>query len=158
MNLNYTKEGFLFQGIYELSLDEVECEFVKDKSQRRGNIFENYKTHLDEIKATGCCLNHWIDGSFVTLKENPNDIDTLTEFDGEKVENLGIKDLIDKIIFDAPLTTDGYCHSFLMYKFPKSRKKDYADYLKYKSTMLFVLFSGIKNSMNLKGFVKLRGY
>jgi hypothetical protein len=37
-------------------------------------------------------LNHWIDGSFVTLKENPNDIDTFTEFDGVKAKKLGILD------------------------------------------------------------------
>ena len=102
-------------------------------------------------------MNHWVDGSFVTLKENPNDIDTLTEFDGEKVENLGIKNIIDRIIFDAPLKTEGYCHSFLIYKFPKSRKEDYRTYKKYKSTMLSILFPGIKNSNDFKGFIKLKG-
>ncbi|MEE0934620.1 MAG: hypothetical protein U0L42_03010 [Methanobrevibacter sp.] len=157
MNLKYTEEGCLSHGIYELSLAEVENEFVKGKSQRRKDIFDCYKFHLAEIKATGCCLNHWIDGSFVTLKENPNDIDTLTEFDGQKVDNLGIKDVIDRIIFDAPLKTGGYCHSFLIYKFPKYRKQDYEEYLKYKSTVLFVLFSGIKDSKNSKGFIKLNG-
>lgn len=157
MNLKYNEEGCLFEGIYELSLNQFENEFVKGKSQRRRDIFDCYKSHLAEIKVTECCLNHWIDGSFVTLKENPNDIDTLTEFDGQKVENLGIKNVIDKMIYDAPLKTEGYCHSFLIYKFPKSRKQDYEEYLKYKSTVLFVLFSGIKDSKNSKGFIKLNG-
>ncbi len=84
MHFEYNEEGCLPNGIYELSLKEIEEEFVKDKSQRRQYIFENYRYHLNEIRNTGFCLNQWIDGSFVTLKENPNDIDILTEFDGVK--------------------------------------------------------------------------
>ena len=153
MNLEYGEDGGLLQGIYELSLSEVEDEFVKGKSQRRQDIFDYYKTHINEIKNTGCLLNHWIDGSFVTLKENPNDIDTLTEFDGVKVEYMKI----NKIIFDAPLRTGGYCHSFLIFKFPEYRKEDYENYVKYKSKMLFLLFPTHKGSNTLKGFIKLKG-
>ena len=92
MKLKFNNDGCLPQGIWELSLDEFENEFIADKSQRRKEIFENYKLHLKDIEKTGCCLNHWIDGSFVALKEDPDDIDTLTEFDGVKIEELGIKD------------------------------------------------------------------
>lgn len=67
MKLKYDEVGCLLPGIYDLSLDEIEHEFVVGKSQRRCDIFENYKCHLKEIKDTNCCLNHWIDGSFVTL-------------------------------------------------------------------------------------------
>ena len=157
MNFEYTEEGCLPHGIYELSLNEIEDEFVKGKSQRRQDIFKNYKYHLNEIKDTGFCLNHWIDGSFVTLKENPNDIDTLTEFDGVKIEENGLKETIDKIIYDAPLRTEGYCHSFVIYKFPEDMEKDYEDYIKYKSKLLCFLFPLIRNSNNLKGFIKLKG-
>ena len=156
MYFEYNQDGCLPQGIHELSLGEIEEEFVKGKSQRQQDIFENYKSHLKEIKDTHCCLNHWIDGSFVTLKENPNDIDTLTEFDGVIVEEKGIKEIIDYIIHDAPLRTEGYCHSLVIYKFPEDRKRDYQEYLKYKSKILSILFPGIRNSNNLKGFVKLR--
>lgn len=88
MDLKFNDEGCLPQDIYELTLDEVENGFVQENSQRRQEIFEHYKIHLKDIEETGCCLNHWIDGSFVTLKENPADIDTLTEFDGVKVAKL----------------------------------------------------------------------
>ena len=90
----------LFEGIYELSLEDVEKEFVNGKSQRRRDIFDYYKLHLNDIKSTSFCLNHWIDGSFVTLKENPNDIDTLTEFDGVKIKELCMMDEIEHIIYD----------------------------------------------------------
>lgn len=156
MYFEYNQDGCLPHGIHKLSLEEIEEEFVKGKSQRRQDIFENYRSHLKEIKDTNCCLNHWIDGSFVTLKENPNDIDTLTEFDGVIVEEKGMREIIDNIIYDAPLRTEGYCHSFVIYKFPEDRKRDYEEYLKYKSKILLILFPGIRNSNNLKGFVKLR--
>lgn len=157
MNLKYNQDGCLLYDIYELSLQEVEEEFVKGKSQRRKEIFDNYQEHISEIKDTDCCLNHWINGSFVTLKENPGDIDTFTEFDGVKIKLNGIEDSVDKIIFDAPLRTEGYCHSFAVYKFPENMKKDYDDYLNYKSKFLYILFPTHKDSNHLKGFIKLKG-
>ncbi len=157
MKLNFNKEGYLPQGIHELTLKEVENEFSKNKSQRRHEIFENYKIHLNDIKNTDCCINHWIDGSFVTLKENPGDIDTLTEFDGFKVKKLGIYDKIEDIVYNAPLRTNGCCHSFLVFKVPEYYGKDYEDYVYAKFRMLYILFPKIKNSRNLKGFVQLKG-
>ncbi len=74
----------------------------------------------------------------------------------EFVEEKGIKEIIEYIIHDAPLRTEGYCHSLGIYKFPEDRKRDYQEYLKYKSKILSILFPGIRDSNNLKGFVKLR--
>lgn len=156
MNLEYGEDGGLLQGIYELSLSEVEDEFVKGKSQRRQDIFDYYKTHINEIKNTGCLLNHWIDGSFVTLKVNPNDIDTLTEFDGVKAKKLGILDEIDNIIYDAPLRTNNFCHSFRVFKVPQSWRKDYDEYITIKSRILFLLFPSDSRTNGVKGFLKLK--
>ena len=156
MNLKYDGQGCLLQGIYDLSIGEVENEFVNGKSQRRHDIFENYKCHLKEIKDTNCCLNHWIDGSFVTLKENPNDIDTFTEFDGVKAKKLGILDEIDNIIYDAPLRTNNFCHSFRVFKVPQFWRKDYDEYITIKSRILFILFPSDSRTNGVKGFLKLK--
>ena len=156
MKLKYDDVGCLLPGIYDLSLDEIEHEFVVGKSQRRCDIFENYKCHLKEIKNTNCCLNHWIDGSFVTLKENPNDIDTFTEFDGVKAKKLGILDEIDNIIYDAPLRTNNFCHSFRVFKVPQSWQKDYDEYITIKSRILFILFPSDSRTNGVKGFLKLK--
>lgn len=156
MDLKYDDEGCLLQGIYNLSLGDVEHEFVNGKSQRRLDIFENYKCHLKEIKDMNCCLNHWIDGSFVTLKENPNDIDTFTEFDGVKAKKLGILDEIDNIIYDAPLRTNNFCHSFRVFKVPQSWQKDYDEYITIKSRILFILFPSDSRTNGVKGFLKLK--
>lgn len=156
MDLKFNDEGCLPQRIYELTLDEVENGFVQENSQRRQEIFEHYKIHLKDIEETGCCLNHWIDGSFVTLKENPDDIDTLTEFDGVKVAKLGIHDKIEDIMYNAPLRTNGCCHSFFVYKVPESFGNDYEHYINSKFKYLYLLFPKIRGSDNLKGFIKLK--
>ena len=156
MDLKFNDEGCLPQEIYELTLDEVENGFVQENSQRRQEIFEHYKIHLKDIEETGCCLNHWIDGSFVTLKENPNDIDTLTEFDGLEVDKLGIKDKVEDIIHNAPLRTNGCCHSFVIIRYPEKYAQDYEDYVFFKCRYLYFLFPKIKGSDNIKGFVKLK--
>lgn len=156
MRLKFNNEGCLPQGISELTLDEFEEEFIFDKSQRRQEIFGHYKIHLNDIEETGCCLNHWIDGSFVTLKENPGDIDTLTEFDGLEIEKLGIMDEIEDIIYNAPLRTNGCCHSFMIVKYPENYGEDYDDYVEFKFRYLHSLFPRIRGSNNIKGFVKLK--
>lgn len=156
MRLKFNNEGYLPHGIWELSLNEFENEFIMEKSQRRKEIFEYYKLHLNDIEKTGCCLNHWIDGSFVTLKEEPGDIDTLTEFDGVEIDELKIKDEIEDIIYNAPLRTCGFCHSFMILKYPKNYGKEYEDYVYFKSRYLHILFPKIKGSNNHKGFVKLK--
>ena len=68
-----------------MTLEEVEETFSKNKSLKRQEIMAEYKKHLKDLKDTGYYVDHWIDGSFVTSKENPKDIDTLTEFDATKI-------------------------------------------------------------------------
>lgn len=151
MDLKFNDEGCLPQGIYELTLEEVKNGFVHGNSQRRQEIFEHYKIHLKDIEKTGCCLNHWIDESFVTLKENPNDIDTLTEFDGLEVDKLGIKDKVEDIIYDAPLRTDGCCHSFVIIRYPEEYVGDYDDYVFFKCRYLISCFRKLGVLIVLRG-------
>jgi len=90
------------------------------------------------------------------LKENPNDIDTFTEFDGVKAKKLGILDEIDNIIYDAPLRTNNFCHSFRVFKVPQSWRKDYDEYITIKSRILFILFPSDSRTNGVKGFLKLK--
>ena len=82
----FDENGYLPYGMYNMTLDEIEEIFAKNKSSKRNEIMKEYKKHLKELKDTGYFLDHWIDGSFTTSKANPNDIDTLTEFDGLKAD------------------------------------------------------------------------
>ncbi len=151
---NFNEEGCLPKGIYLMNLEKFEDNFSKNKSKKRKIIMEHYKSYLNKLLKYDCVINHWIDGSFVTSKEEPNDIDTLTEFDGLKLDEDN-KIEIQGIIDNAPLMTDNCCHSIGIYKYPENYEVEYESYSSTKSKVLFILFCSNKNTKNPKGFVKL---
>lgn len=68
----------------ELSVSEVEQIFVKpvDKVSKRHILFEEYKRYtLDLQNLIDCPFYQWIDGSFVSNRFNPNDIDLVSFID-----------------------------------------------------------------------------
>lgn len=128
----FNEYGYLPYGMYNLTINEIEKIFSRNSSKRRKEIMEIYKIHLNEIQNTGYYLDHWIGGSFITTKENPNDIDTLTEFDGEKVDENDDKKLIDDLINNSKEKTDNLCHSLRLYKYPPQQKEDFKRYINQK--------------------------
>lgn len=80
--LNFDRYGFLKPN------SEIACELVDFEehfvnafeSKTRRQIFEHYKTFSDEIKRIthSSFLHQWINGSFVSKKINPKDIDFVT--------------------------------------------------------------------------------
>lgn len=74
-----------------------------------------------------------------------------------KLKELGIVDEIKRMVYDAPLRTCNYCHSFCVFKVPKDYGTDYDDYIELKSKFLLELFLVDKETKNLKGFIKLAG-
>ena len=152
----FNEEGCLPFGIYEMNIDEFENIFTKNKSTKRKEIMKHYKEYIKDIINSPYYLNHWIDGSYVTLKKNPNDIDLLTEYDGIKVDNDNKKEEIEGIIYDAPLKTCNTCHSFVVFNYPKSFPEEHEKFLELKSRILFLIFAVNKKTKNPKGFVKLK--
>lgn len=76
------------------TIQELENEFVsKIASIKRREIFEAYVKYNEDFKKV--CnldkLHQWIDGSYVTQKINPGDIDLLTFVDNSIVSQLGSK-------------------------------------------------------------------
>lgn len=124
-------------------------------SLRRKRIIIEYKPYLKEIINSGYFLNHWIDGSFTTTKENPGDIDLLTEFDGNKVDKDNKKEIIQKLIDFAPLKTNNLCHSMAIFKYPEEDKEKYEEYMFNKVRYLMILFASDRNQIP-KGYVKLK--
>ncbi|MBI1927129.1 hypothetical protein HYR99_23165 [Candidatus Poribacteria bacterium] len=69
--------GELPAGIHETTLDEVEGVFAQ--TAKRRIWFEGLKHAVENLKATGVLRVH-IDGSFVTSKAEPNDVDGCWEW------------------------------------------------------------------------------
>jgi hypothetical protein len=93
--LTFNKSGLLVpDGKIISTLEILQSEFVnKIPSDKRKEIFDSYLKYNDELKKT-CGKNHliqWIDGSFVTKKEKPEDIDIVTFLDTETIKKIGSK-------------------------------------------------------------------
>ena len=84
--------GELPPGIYTATLEEVEAVFVTTPRRRR--LFEGLRRAFQNLHAAGV-RRVFIDGSFVTTKADPNDIDGCWEWTEE-----GHLDLLDPVLLD----------------------------------------------------------
>ena len=91
--LHFDEKGFLKPDKAILSdINEMVRYFVNgiDSETRKIN-FDKYIRYSTDLKkySGGSDLKQWIDGSFVTLKVNPNDIDLVTFIDQVQMQRLG---------------------------------------------------------------------
>ena len=70
--------GVLPEGIHECTFEELERAFGQfQRSDRRINLIAKLKAYLDEARNSGLVIAAIIDGSFVTIKDEPEDIDLI---------------------------------------------------------------------------------
>lgn len=85
MSFSFNSRGFIKPyRIIESSVAEIEEIFVKPfpDSETRQLIFENYLDYLDDFqRLITRNFTHWLDGSFMSKKLNPNDIDFVSFID-----------------------------------------------------------------------------
>jgi len=75
-------------------VEEMKNYFVDGiKSETRKNNFEKYIQYAKDLKkhSGGFDLKQWVDGSFVTRKTNPKDIDIVTFLDEQQIKELGLR-------------------------------------------------------------------
>jgi hypothetical protein len=68
----FDKNGNLPKGVHILTVGEIEKYFTWTKTRKK--LMTGLKKSLDNMKKAGV-QKIWIDGSFVTAKDDPNDID-----------------------------------------------------------------------------------
>lgn len=90
IELNFDEKGFLmpYQGI-EADLETLEYYFVDQfpDSNTRRQLFINYLRYTERFKSRITRkFTQWINGSYVSLKKNPKDIDFVVFFDYEVYE------------------------------------------------------------------------
>jgi hypothetical protein len=72
------EDGFLPEGIHEASLEEVRERFGRfQRTDRRLDLFSKLSLFLAEVRASGLVEAIIVDGSFVTEKDEPSDIDLI---------------------------------------------------------------------------------
>ena len=70
------ENGVLPPGIYDCALEEIAARFGSfQESDRRPRLFAILRSFLAEVQASGLVLAVIIDGSFVSVKPAPEDID-----------------------------------------------------------------------------------
>ena len=72
------KHGLLPEGVHDCNLAEIKARFGSfHRSDRRPQLFARLESFLDEAKASPMVRSLLVDGSFVTTKSDPNDIDLI---------------------------------------------------------------------------------
>lgn len=115
--------------VIETNLETFEKLFVESfsDSTTRRNIFENYLRYTNTIKEL---INEpfyqWIDGSYVTQKINPNDIDVLTfvPFEPYKKQQPHFE-MLRRWRFNKNFGIDGYFLQILPTQHPDFRFYEY---------------------------------
>ena len=127
-------------------LKEFQQTFVKNQSnpkrQELFGYFENYLESLRKILEKDFTL--WIDGSFVTKKENPADIDLVCFIDWKIYER--VEDKLEKLKYPFSLEThqiDGY----FVKVYPKSHEKNSL----YEGDKLYWYHQFTKTKRNRRG-------
>src|SRR5215475_11662445 len=72
------ENGLLPEGVHDCTLDEIGERFVRfQTTDRRIQLFEKLRALVEEERQAGLAIELIIDGSFVTDKPEPGDIDLL---------------------------------------------------------------------------------
>jgi hypothetical protein len=72
---DFTEDGLLPPGTFEVKFNEIEKRCGGRVSMKRGELFRNLRSFWNYIKYHAKVV--YIDGSFVTRKSAPNDVDLL---------------------------------------------------------------------------------
>jgi hypothetical protein len=88
---DFTATGLLPQGVHPATLEEVLERF--GGNERRDQLLTGLVEALRLLRAAGC-RRVYVNGSFVTSKERPNDIDACWDIDGVDA------DALDPVFFD----------------------------------------------------------
>jgi hypothetical protein len=75
-----TKEGLLPPGVHAATIEEIECRFARLNHRAcREKLWASFVDYLAKIKPIGIVQAVFVDGSFITSKTKPTDIDLVIE-------------------------------------------------------------------------------
>ena len=139
--------------VIETDLETFEKIFISnfEYSDTRKKLFQNYLSYIHDFKnQISENFYQWIDGSFVTSKLNPNDIDIVTFLDAGVYENNFIK-LIDFQGVNLKIKQKLDC--YFVKEYPVEHK-NYEIITHYDSLEWFHLFSKSRVQKNGKRYSK----
>lgn len=83
-------DPLLSAGFHDIELKNMEKLFVDnfDNNSRRQLLVDQLRTFLDELSKVQAKFEVWLDGSFTTLKDEPDDIDILIVYNLNQLNSL----------------------------------------------------------------------
>lgn len=124
--MKFNADGYLDPGLHPMSVVEIEHNFVSSfpHSSTRPTIIDGFKRHQSEISAIAVSYDQLIDGSFVTNKNDPGDIDTVCFIDGDFVDALPAhQQQALRLLFLGPATkATHHCDAYFCPSFPETHK------------------------------------
>ena len=118
----------------ELNIDEFQENYINafDLNSSRNKIFENYSNYIQDFQnEISPNFKQWINGSFVTNRSNPKDIDLVNLVDFEIVEEK--YDLIKSKFINKKALKNYKIDAYLVRIYPKGHK----DHFKTVSDLLY---------------------
>ena len=90
MNVKEEFSALLPAGIHSQSLTDLEklCLIAFPESGRRPVLFDGLNRFINQLQSMGIVGSLWIDGSFLTSKSDPTDIDVVLLFDDSNINAL----------------------------------------------------------------------
>ena len=119
---DFDENGNLPNGIINSSLQEFKDHFIINfkESSTRPVIFKGYLRYCDKLVSLNIATKQWINGSFITDKVNPNDIDFVTHIDALKVdENSEIQTKILEICNPVETKKEFLCDVYFILLYPQ---------------------------------------
>jgi hypothetical protein len=103
-------KSILPAGIHHMTLAEFGLKFVDQfpQSVRRKLIFDKFSQYLNIILNLDIVTELWLNGSFVTEKSEPGDIDAVAFFDVHKANSLILDNASKSCILDIPRIQSKY--------------------------------------------------
>lgn len=90
--------GLLPVGRHTVTVDQFREHFVDafPESKSRGRLFRRWQQHRESLTSMIAVRSQWIDGSFVTSKADPGDIDLVSFMDGATYDGLapGLREMV----------------------------------------------------------------
>ncbi len=110
----------LAPGLYDFDLKKLRslCVDSFPTSSTRGKIMDSLDVIISEIEHAAIPAEILIDGSFLTLKENPNDSDIVVKVNADTIDNGTVdqKNILRKI--SSNLKSSHLCDSYILVMFP----------------------------------------
>jgi len=151
----FDQNGNLPVGFIRPTIEEFKERFVIgfENSVTRTDIFYRYLNYCNRMGYLEVVVKQWVDGSYSTNKENPNDIDLVTHIDALKAnESAELHEDLTKLLDNAHCKSQYRCDVYVIPIYPKELPDEYRIYK--KSEKYWSKWFGHDREGNPKGIIE----